>query len=34
MESPDDLDARSDLLYGAYLSGIALGATAPGCTTS
>ena len=29
MEHPDDLDERSDLLYGAYLSGIALGATAP-----
>jgi maleylacetate reductase len=29
MEHPDDLDGRSDLLYGAYLSGIALGTTAP-----
>jgi maleylacetate reductase len=27
---PADLDARSDLLYGAYLSGVALGATAAG----
>ena len=28
MEHPDDLDARTELLYGAYLSGIALGTTA------
>ncbi len=28
MASPGDLAARSDLLYGAYLSGMALGATA------
>jgi maleylacetate reductase len=27
MEHPDDLDARTELLYGAYLSGIALGTT-------
>jgi maleylacetate reductase len=28
MAAPDDIDARGTLLYGAYLSGIALGATA------
>ncbi len=28
MATPTDLDARGDLLYGAYLSGMALGATA------
>jgi maleylacetate reductase len=28
MAQPTDLEARSDLLYGAYLSGMALGATA------
>lgn len=28
MAQPTDLDGRSDLLYGAYLSGMALGATA------
>lgn len=28
MANPSDLDARSDLLYGAYLSGVSLGATA------
>jgi maleylacetate reductase len=28
MAVPDDLDARGTLLYGAYLSGVALGATA------
>ena len=27
---PDDVDARGELLYGAYLSGMALGATAAG----
>jgi len=30
MHDPSDLDGRSDLLYGAYLSGVALGATATG----
>jgi maleylacetate reductase len=30
MASPDDIDARGDLLYGAALSGMALGATAAG----
>ena len=30
MDQPDDLDARSRLLYGAYLSGMALGATSAG----
>ena len=30
MEHPGDLDARSTLLYGAYLSGMALGATSAG----
>jgi maleylacetate reductase len=29
MAAPDDLDARGELLYGAYLAGVALGATAP-----
>src|SRR4029453_18104520 len=28
MATPDDIDARGTLLYGAYLSGMALGATA------
>jgi maleylacetate reductase len=30
MEQPSDLDGRSDLLYGAYLAGVALGATGTG----
>ena len=30
MDAPGDLDGRSDLLYGAYLSGMALGATGTG----
>ena len=30
MDDPTDLDGRSDLLYGAYLSGMALGATSTG----
>jgi maleylacetate reductase len=30
MDSPEDLDGRSDLLYGAYLAGVALGATGTG----
>ena len=30
MATPDDVDGRSDLLYGAYLSGMALGATSAG----
>ncbi len=30
MADPTDLEGRSDLLYGAYLAGVALGATAPG----
>jgi maleylacetate reductase len=30
MEVPDDLDARGDVLYGAYLAGIALGTTSTG----
>ena len=30
MESPDDLGARSDLLYGAYLAGVSLGTTSTG----
>lgn len=30
MESPGDLDARAELLYGAYLSGVALASTSPG----
>lgn len=30
MATPDDVDARGDLLYGAALSGMALGATAAG----
>ncbi len=30
MEAPDDLDARGDVLYGAYLAGIALGTTSTG----
>jgi maleylacetate reductase len=30
MEHPDDLDGRSDLLYGAYLAGVSLGATGTG----
>jgi alcohol dehydrogenase class IV len=30
MAEPDDVDGRSDLLYGAYLSGIALGTTSAG----
>jgi maleylacetate reductase len=30
MASPGDLDARGTLLYGAYLSGVALGATSAG----
>ena len=30
MAQPDDMDARGDLLYGAALSGMALGATAAG----
>ena len=35
MAAPGDLDARPELLYGAYLSGVALGAARrPGCTTS
>ena len=30
IEHPADLDARADLLYGAYLSGVALGTTSAG----
>jgi alcohol dehydrogenase class IV len=30
MEHPDDLDGRGDLLYGAYLAGVSLGATGTG----
>jgi maleylacetate reductase len=30
MQRPDDVDARSELLYGAYLCGVALGATGAG----
>ena len=30
MASPDDVDARGTLLYGAYLSGVALGTTSTG----
>ncbi|HEY0520566.1 MAG TPA: maleylacetate reductase [Ilumatobacteraceae bacterium] len=30
MASPEDVDARGTLLYGAYLSGVSLGATAAG----
>ena len=30
MDVPDDLDARGDVLYGAYLAGIALGTTSTG----
>src|SRR5262245_17381469 len=30
MASPDDVDARGTLLYGAYLSGVALGTTSSG----
>lgn len=30
MESPDDIEARGTLLYGAYLSGVALGTTSTG----
>ncbi len=30
MHDPANLDGRSDLLYGAYLSGMALGATSAG----
>ena len=30
MDAPDDLDARGDVLYGAYLAGIALGTTSTG----
>jgi maleylacetate reductase len=30
MEQPDDLDSRGELLYGAYLSGVVLGATSTG----
>lgn len=30
MDRPDDLGGRADLLYGAYLAGIALGATSTG----
>ena len=30
MEAPGDLDARGDVLYGAYLAGIALGTTSTG----
>jgi maleylacetate reductase len=29
MADPGDLDGRADLLYGAYLAGVSLGATAP-----
>ena len=31
---PEDLDARGDALYGAWLCGAVLGAVAWGCTTS
>ena len=34
MADPGDLDGRADLLYGAYLSGVALASTSAGCTTS
>ena len=30
MDAPEDLDARGDVLYGAYLAGIALGTTSTG----
>ncbi len=30
MEAPDDLDARGDVLYGAYLAGMSFGATSSG----
>jgi alcohol dehydrogenase class IV len=30
MATPDDLAARSDLLYGAYLAGVSLGTTSTG----
>ena len=30
MDAPGDLDARGDVLYGAYLAGIALGTTSTG----
>src|SRR5262245_37412049 len=30
MERPDDIDSRGELLYGAYLSGVVLGATSSG----